>query len=514
MLSRGRIGAAFLATASIAALTLPGEGAAHGASANLAGTTSAALHYALIDVGTLGGPHAELDGPAVQITGQGAVLGLADTRTKDSDYPNKGAFGGDPYVEHAFSGFDGHMTDLGALPGNNSSAVFEVNGNGIGVGSSETGAIDALTHQPAQHPVLFEHGAVTDLGTLQGGTEGFAYSINEAGQIAGFSNNGVPDPFGIPGFDNWVTEYRTFIWQKGLMSDIGTLGGPDAVTAGINEHGQIAGDSYVNNTANTTTHLPTMHPYLWQNGQMRDLGSLGGTMSGTNSLNNTGEVVGQSNLAGDTTYHPFLWDGTHLRDLGTLGGADGTAVHINDSGDVTGWAETPSAAQHAFLWKNGTMADLTGASSSQWTHPEWLNNADQVVGYLYVGDSSHALLWTGGHQYDLNTLVGSTAVDLTEAAYINDSGEITANGIDPTNGQEHVYLLKPLGPNACGVPKLKGETLRAAKSSIKTHDCTVGAIRHAASGVIRRGHIISQNPRPGRWLTHGARINLVVSKGR
>lgn len=498
-----------LGAAIVAALTLPGEGTARLASVKATHTRSVAPHYALIDVGTLGGPHAELDGPAVQITRQGAVLGLADTTTRDTDSQS----GGDPFIEHAFSWQDGHMTDLGALPGNNSSAVFEVNGNGIGVGSSETGALDPLTHNPAQHPVLFEHGTVTDLGALPGGTEGFAFSINEAGQVAGFGNNGVPDQFGVPNFDNWVTEYRTFVWQTGVMTDIGTLGGPDAVTAGINEHGQIAGDSYVNDTANPTTHLPTMHPYLWQNGQMRDLGSLGGTMSGTTSLNNAGEVVGGSNVAGDQHQHPFLWDGTHLSDLGTLGGADGAATHVNDTGDVTGWATTSGAAKHTFLWKNGTMADLTGANSNC-TSPEWLNDHDQAVGYGCDDQEGDALLWTGGHQYELDKLVGSTAVSLTEAGYINDSGEITANGISPKSGQEHVYLLKPLGANACGVPKLRGKTLTAAKRSIAAHNCTVGTIKHAASRTIKKGHVISQKPKPGSWAKHGTKVNLVVSRGR
>jgi Tol biopolymer transport system component len=73
----------------------------------------------------------------------------------------------------------------------------------------------------------------------------------------------------------------------------------------------------------------------------------------------------------------------------------------------------------------------------------------------------------------------------------------------------HPLFAKP----PCVVPKLKGKTLRGAKRSIKSHDCSVGEIKHARSRTIEKGHVISQSPKPGRRLNHGAKVNLKVSKG-
>jgi len=65
---------------------------------------------------------------------------------------------------------------------------------------------------------------------------------------------------------------------------------------------------------------------------MTDLGSLGGTFTGpfgpdrsegSLAVNDRGQVIGISTLAGDQTYHPFLWDNGTMRDLGTLGGDNG-----------------------------------------------------------------------------------------------------------------------------------------------------------------------------------------------
>lgn len=66
----------------------------------------------------------------------------------------------------------------------------------------------------------------------------------------------------------------------------------------------------------------------------------------------------------------------------------------------------------------------------------------------------------------------------------------------------------------CVVPRLKDKTLRAAKSAIRSGRCNLGNVTHADSRRVERGHVISQRPRPGRQLRHGAKINLLVSKGR
>ena len=66
----------------------------------------------------------------------------------------------------------------------------------------------------------------------------------------------------------------------------------------------------------------------------------------------------------------------------------------------------------------------------------------------------------------------------------------------------------------CVVPRVVGETLAAAKAAIRRSHCRTGKVTRARSRTVRKGHVLAQRPAPGTRLANGARINLVVSRGR
>ena len=402
--------------------------------------------YTLIDLGTFGGPSSFLDEPDIPLTSQGVVLGAADTATVDTDSPNCPTAGYcDGYNQHAFAWRDGRLTDLGALPGKqNSSGIYELNSYGVGAGYSENGRHDP-TGRAAGVAVLFKNGQVISLGTL-GGAESFAQDITGQGQVAGDSSNGTPDPFPDPNvFFPWGTETRGFVWQNGVMHDLGTLGGADTLEYAQNNVGQIIGASYTNSTPNPANGgYPTIDPYLWQHGHMTDLGTLGGTFGFANWINDLGEVVGQSNLAGDQTAQPFLWKNGHMYELPTIGGGYGFANWISPGGDVTGgYLALPDQQNfHAYLWHDGTMTDLSPVGGAPWAFGGGVNDYGQVVGNETDtnGKDLIAVLWSGGHGYDLNTLVAPNRMQMVSADYITNQGDIVGHGVLP-NGDQRMFLL-------------------------------------------------------------------------
>ncbi len=254
------------------------------------------------------------------------------------------------------------------------------------------------------------------------------------------------------------------------MQDLGTLGGPDSAAQFVNDHGQVAGISYTSFTPNPSTGIPTIHPFLWDDG-MIDLGSFGGTSGGPTALNNRGQVVGNMDLPGDLLVHPVLWDRGVLKDLGTFGGSNGQALWINDAGEVVGEADFPGDQVHdAFLWKHGVMTDLGNLGRTSFGY--YINGRSQVVGHSMVNDGGfRAFLWeNGGPMIDLNSLVPSgTSLLLTDAYNINDRGEIAGVGLQPGCSNTdcgHAYVLIPCDENHPGecedYSMIVGPTLQAA----------------------------------------------------
>jgi probable HAF family extracellular repeat protein len=237
------------------------------------------------------------------------------------------------------------------------------------------------------------------------------------------------------------------LWQGGKPRNLGTLGGPDSLGGLVNERGQVAGESFTNATKNPATGVPTMDPFLWQHGAMKNLGTLGGTFGTSSWMNSRGQVVGGSDLRGDRFFHPFLWDGRRLRNLGTLGGRYGAANWISDPGAVVGFAEVAShRAYHGFLWAHGHMRDLPPTGKARCSIAWVVNTGGQAVGADTDcrGSNLAAVLWEHGAAYDLNTLIGRFPVHLAEAFYISNRGEIACLGTLP-NGDLRVVLLVPAG---------------------------------------------------------------------
>jgi len=425
-------------------------------------------HYKLIEIGTFGGPSSYFNnfyaGPffdsGTVFNKRGIFAGWADTPTPDP-FPSF-CFNSDCYVSHAFQWQDGTLSDLGTLADGWSSTAIWINDTGQTVGLSQNGMIDPLIDLPEQRAVLWRDGHIKDLGTL-GGNQSAAFAVNNHGQVAGLALNTIPDPFSIYdlllfGSSNG-TQTRAVLWDKdGSMQDLGTLGtGPDAYALLVNDHGQVTGWSYTNSTPNPTTGLPTFHPYLWdrENG-MQDLGTLGGTAAqAVNGLNERGEVVGATTLAGDQTHHAFLWDGKQLIDLGTLGGDNSEAVWLNNAGEAVGGADYTAQCRpgvggnHAFLWRDGAMTDLGTINGLPYSEADFINDKTQIVGNSFNCDFStvDAFLWEKGSIVDLNTLISHEfGIHLAVASYIDNAGEIAAIGVLP-NGDGRAVLLIPCNEN-------------------------------------------------------------------
>ncbi len=243
---------------------------------------------------------------------------------------------------------------------------------------------------------------VTDLGGLGGDNEGVAWRINNEGQIVGQAL----------GSDGWS---RPFLWDSGVMVDLGTLGGSTGWAFDINDSGAVVGESEDSDGNVRAT--------LWESGRVVDLGTLGGAHSFARAITNEGAIVGESQTA-NGNFHGFLLQGGTMTDLGTLGGLNSRAYGINENGVIVGEAETGNGQVHAFQWNGGVMNDL-GTLNGENSSAMAINLQGQVVGSTskgIYGEDTHAFLWDSGTMTYLDT--GSSGLTGSFAYDINDNGQI------------------------------------------------------------------------------------------
>lgn len=182
--------------------------------------------------------------------------------------------------------------------------------------------------------------------------------------------------------------------------------------------------------------------------KLTDLGTLGGSESAGQGINNAGQVTGHASLSGNAGTHAFMYSGGTMTDLGTLlGGFYSVGYGINDAGQVTGFSDISNGDQHAFVYSAGSMTDL-GTLGGTTSYGLGINNAGQATGYSDIsGDGAiHAFVSSGSSMADLNSLldpVSGLGWTIYRGTGINDGGQIVAIGSGGA-GEIHAVLLTPV----------------------------------------------------------------------
>jgi probable HAF family extracellular repeat protein len=310
------------------------------------------------------------------------------------------------------------------LENNNASAsmAYDINDLSQVVGSVSIGR---------QQSILWNsNGTVKAVWSNSGPGLDSAVSINNWGQVACVSGPG-----------SHVSGRCPYIWKNGIKTNIGKCGGSADVYA-INDAVQVVGSDIAS-------------PFVWKDGVTTPLSVLDSNSGYSDSqalgINNKGQIVGYSPTS--TTVHAVLWNNGSIKDLGTLpGGNSSKALGINRQGQVVGWSDDRNAMKRAVLWENDAIKDLRLLDGNA-TIATSINNLGTVVGYSFTilaGSSiekpQYAFVWKNGMMRNLNRLLpANSGWELNTARAINNRGQIVGEG--KYNGQQSAYLLTPTWTN-------------------------------------------------------------------
>lgn len=258
----------------------------------------------------------------------------------------------------------------------------------------------SLPGDTVHHAFVLTNTQAQDLGTLdltRGTGHSLAVAINDTQQIAGYSST-------IGG-----TAVHAVVWSKDAnnwrIADIGTLdrvsGSGDSQAKSINETGQITGFS-------TLPGSPAQHAVVWNkratSWSLVDLGTLGGNYSAGLAINDNGDVTGYATTPRDAEHHAFVAQSGQtppaMTDLLTLGGSFSEGYGINLAGDVVGYSTTAGdSRQTAFLWQSGIgMQDLNElidpASGWRLLEAHAINDNGHITGIGVLNGERHGFLLT------------------------------------------------------------------------------------------------------------------------
>ncbi len=269
------------------------------------------------------------------------------------------------------------MIDLGVLHNRRNIVAWAVNDRPQVVGQANNSPETPLLFSG----FLWDNGTLTDL-TPTGSAQSWASAINGKGQIAGSAHVRYEFTWGY-----WDVPHAA-VFTDGTWMDLGALFPPrppaynPSEATGINESGQVVGYFGGNVYPRSFLYTPG-DPATWM--ELNPSCPFADCLVYPDDINDRGQVVGRlSYSALPRTSLAFLYDNGSIQTLPSLGGASNWAFAINNSGQVVGYSQNAAGFIHGFLYQDGTTYDLNDLvpPGSGWTVGTAydINDAGLIVG--------------------------------------------------------------------------------------------------------------------------------------
>lgn len=311
---------------------------------------------------------------------------------------------------------------------------------------------------------------ITDLGMLPGCNGSYATAINDMGLVTGYCYLNVSP-------DGGSASEHAFVWKEGKITPLPTLGGKNCLSFAINDRGDIVGYAYTEKSH---------QPARWSTQGDVKVEALASSNGTAFAINQKGDMAG--NLSSPARV--VQWRSGQMTELRLSEKNDEHTTAMNGRGDILGYTARRDPNEplsfsiphidnnryQAFLWRDGKKSELAALGGAE-CFGAAMDETGTIVGWAHTAKKAkHACLWKKEVPTDLGGLDGETS----EAFGINSSGDVVGQA------QDKKYNLRAVLWKDGGIIDLN--TLIPAGS---------GWDLSRASGINSRGQIIGQGFKGG-----------------
>lgn len=311
---------------------------------------------------------------------------------------------------------------------------------------------------------------IIDLGKIEGGTNSFAYGINDAGEVVGYGDG----PLGVDSDGNEFLDFTSHGIQflsPGII-DLGELeGGRESFALSINNNGVIVGYSdevrVEEDDAGEEQSIRENFAVIFNSGTLNKIPGLD-SLTGARAfdINDNNYVVGtgqfdldaeDSDPAVERGFVVNSTDGTELTVLPSLTPESttrtSTALSINNNGQIVGWSQQDQDSgfvARAFLTTVANAQELTELPNidTPYTVAIDINNNGVIIGFAQAANNTVntiSFVYNPETDTELTTLpYFSNNFNSSKANAINDSGQIVGQALvsAPSTGLNTGYLYE------------------------------------------------------------------------